>query len=52
MQRGGNLVVFAGQALHDPLRARMAMLNAERVESKLGLFFPTLIQHLSKLADK
>ena len=52
MQRGGNLVVFAGQALHDPLRARMAMLNAERVESKLGLFFPTLIQHLSELADK
>ncbi|HTD73873.1 MAG TPA: fused MFS/spermidine synthase [Steroidobacteraceae bacterium] len=52
MQRGGNLVVFAGQALHDPRRARMAMLNAERVESKLGLFFPTLIQHLSELADK
>jgi spermidine synthase len=52
MQRGGNLVVFAGQALHDPQRARMAMRNAERVESKLGLFFPTLIQHLSELADK
>jgi spermidine synthase len=52
MQRGGNLVVFAGQALRDPQRARMAIRNAERVESKLGLSFPTLIQHLSELADK
>jgi spermidine synthase len=52
MQRGGNLVIFAGQSLHDPRRARMAVRNAERVEDRLGLFFPTLIQHLNELAGK
>jgi hypothetical protein len=26
--------------------------NAERVEDRLGLFFPTLIQHLNEVADK
>jgi spermidine synthase len=49
MQRGGNLVIFAGQTLHDPQRAKMAVRNAERVEHRLGLFFPTLIQHLNEL---
>jgi spermidine synthase len=52
MQRGGNLVIFAGQALHDPQRARMAARNAERVEDRLGLFFPTLIQHLNERAAR
>ena len=52
MQRGGNLVIFAGQTLHDPQRARMAVRNAERIEDRLGLFFPTLIQHLNGLAGK
>jgi spermidine synthase len=52
MQRGGNLVIFAGGTLHDPRRAKMAMRNAERVEDRLGLFFPTLIQHLSERAGK
>ena len=52
MQRGGNLVIFAGQTLHDPERARMALRNAERAENRLGLFFPTLIQHLNDLAAK
>jgi spermidine synthase len=52
MQRGGNLVIFAGQMLHDPQRARMALRNAERVEERLGLFFPTLIQHLNERAGK
>jgi len=51
-QRGANLVIFAGQTLHDPQRARMAMRNAERVEDRLGLFFPTLIRHLTELASK
>jgi spermidine synthase len=49
MQRGGNLVIFAGQTLLDPQRAKMAVRNAERVEHRLGLFFPTLIQRLSEL---
>jgi spermidine synthase len=52
MRRGGNLVIFAGQTLHDPQRARLAVRNAERVEDRLGLFFPTLIQHLNELAGK
>jgi spermidine synthase len=50
MQRGGNLVIFAGQTLHDPQRARLAVRNAKRVEDRLGLFFPNLIQHLNELA--
>lgn len=49
MQRGGNLVIFAGQTLLDPQRAKMAVRNAEHVEHRLGLFFPTLIQHLNEL---
>jgi spermidine synthase len=50
MQRCDNLVIFAGQTLHDPQRARMAVRNAERAEDRLGLFFPTLIHHLNELA--
>jgi spermidine synthase len=49
MQRGGNFVIFAGQTLLDPQRAKMAVRNAERVEHRLGLFFPTLIQRLNEL---
>jgi spermidine synthase len=52
MQRSGNLVIFTGQTLHDPQRARMAVRNAESVENKLGLFFPTLIRHLGEFAGK
>jgi hypothetical protein len=46
------LVIFAGGTLHDPRRAKMAMRNAERVEDRLGLFFPTLVQHLNERAGK
>ncbi len=49
---GSNLVVFAGQPLHDPQRVRMAMRNAKRIEERLGLFFPTLIQRLNEIADR
>ena len=49
MQRGGNLIIFAGQTLLDPQRAKMAVRNAERIEHRLGLFFPTLIQRLNEL---
>ena len=52
MPRGGNLVIFAGETLQDPRRARIAMRNAEHVEDRLGLFFPTLIQHLNERAGK
>jgi hypothetical protein len=46
MKRGGNLVVSAGNALLGPHRMPLALRNAERVEDRLGLFFPTLLQHL------
>jgi spermidine synthase len=52
IRRGGsNLVVFAGQTLYDPQRVRLAARNAKRIEDRLGLFFPTLIQHLNEIAD-
>ena len=40
MKRGSNLVVFAGNALLDPRRMPLALRNAQRVEDRLGLFFP------------
>jgi hypothetical protein len=49
---GSNLVVFAGQTLQDPQRVRMAVRNAKRIEERLGLFFPTLIQRLSEIANR
>jgi spermidine synthase len=52
IKRGGNLIIFAGQMLHNPQRARTAVRNARRVEDRLGLFFPTLIQHLNKHAGE
>lgn len=48
MKRGGNLVVFAGNPLLDPRRMPLALRNAQRVEDRLGLLFPTLMQHLHK----
>jgi spermidine synthase len=48
MKRGGNLVVFAGSALLDPQRVPLALRNAERIEDRLGLFFPTLLRHLNE----
>jgi spermidine synthase len=51
-QHGSNLVVFASQTMDDPQRLALAVRNAERYESRLGLFFPTLIQRLTELADR
>jgi spermidine synthase len=52
IQHGSNLVVFASQTMDDPQRLAMAVRNAERYESRLGLFFPTLIQRLTELVDR
>jgi spermidine synthase len=52
VQHCSNLVVFAGQALRDRERLALAVRNAEHIEGKLGLFFPTLLQHLTELAGK
>ena len=51
-QRGSSWLVFASQSLLDPQRLTMAVRNAERAQGRLGLFFPTLIQHLTELANK
>jgi spermidine synthase len=48
MKRGGNIVVFAGSALLDPNRVPLALRNAERIEDRLGLFFPTLVRQLNE----
>jgi hypothetical protein len=48
MKQGGNLVVFAGKALLDPHRVPMALRNAESIEDRLGLFFPTLVRRLNE----
>jgi len=48
MKLGGNRVVFAGNALLDPQRVPLALRNAERIEDRLGLFFPTLLRHLNE----
>ena len=48
MKSGGNLVVFAGSALLDPNRVPLALRNAERIEDRLGLFFPTLVRQLNE----
>jgi spermidine synthase len=45
---GGNLIVFAGNALLDPHRVSLALRNAERIEDRLGLFFPTLLRQLNE----
>jgi spermidine synthase len=47
-----NLVVFASQTMEDPQRLAMAVRNAERYETRLGLLFPTLIQRLTELLDR
>jgi spermidine synthase len=51
MQCDDNLVVFAGQALHDPQSVGVAMRNARRAQERLGLVFPSLIRHLNEVAD-
>ena len=48
MKCDSNLVVFAGNALLDPRRIPLALRNAERLEGKLGLFFPTLMKHVNE----
>jgi hypothetical protein len=52
MKRDGNLVVFAGNSLHNPQLVRLAVRNAEHAEDRLGLFFPTLIQCLNDIEDR
>ncbi len=52
MSRGGNLVIFAGPTLRDRRRLDRAVRNAERLERRLGLLFPTLLQNLNELASR
>jgi hypothetical protein len=52
MKRDDNLVVFAGNSLHNQQHVRLAVRNAEHAKDRLGLFFPTLIQCLNDIADR
>jgi len=49
MKGEGNRVVFAGPALRDERRLAQVACNANRIESELGLSFPTLRQRLNDL---
>jgi len=48
MKQVENQLVFAGNELLDPYRIPVALRNAEQVETRLGLRFPTLLQHLNE----
>jgi spermidine synthase len=50
-RQSGNLIAFAGQALADSSRLKLAIQNVERVQIRFGLWFPTLLQRLHELAD-
>jgi spermidine synthase len=49
MKRGGNLVVFASNAMRDPQCVPAALRNAECIEDRFGLFFPNLLGHLKEM---
>lgn len=49
IKRGGNLVVFASNAMRDPLCVLSALRSAERIEDRFGFFFPTLLGHLKEM---
>jgi spermidine synthase len=44
VDNGGNMVVFAGRALRNRRRLIAATRNAQPIEVRLGLHFPTLLQ--------
>jgi len=48
---GGNVVVFAGAALHASRRRSLAGRNAARAHQRLGLKFPTLLQRIGEYHD-
>jgi len=52
MKQEGNRVVFAGNALLDPCRIPSALHNAQQLEARLGLRFPTLLQHLNESRNR
>jgi len=45
---GGNVVVFAGAALHAPRRRALAGRHAARAHERLGLTFPALLQRIGE----
>jgi spermidine synthase len=52
VDNGGNVVVFAGRALLDRRRLIAATRNAQRIEARLGLQFPTLLQRTREFQDQ
>ena len=52
VDHGGNVVVFAGRALRNRRRLISASRNAEHIEARLGLHFPTLLQRTREFHDQ
>jgi spermidine synthase len=52
VDNGGNVVVFAGRALRDRRRLHAATRNAQHVEARLGLHFPTLLQRTREFRNQ
>jgi spermidine synthase len=49
---GGNMVMFAGRALRNHRRLTAATRNAQHVEARLGLQFPTLLQRTREFQNR
>jgi spermidine synthase len=52
VDNGGNMVVFAGRALRNRRRLTAATRNAQHVEARLGLQFPTLLQRTREFQNR
>ena len=52
VDNGGNMVVFAGRALRNHRRLTAATRNAQHVEARLGLQFPTLLQQTREFQNQ
>jgi len=52
VDNGGNVIVFAGRALRNRRRLIAATRNAQHIEARLGLHFPTLLQRTREFHDQ
>lgn len=52
IDHGGNVVVFAGHALRNRRRLDAATRNAQHIEARLGLHFPTVLQRVREFENQ
>jgi spermidine synthase len=52
VDNGGNVVVFAGRALRNRRSLNAATRNAQHIEARLGLHFPTLLQRTHEFQNQ